>query len=162
MVYFFYGVLTIFMLAVIVYDASRFLIPNWLVGVLVALWPAMLLVTPYPVEWKIALISFAGCFAFGYLLFAFRLMGGGDVKLLAACALWVGGLPQIMEFLVYMGLLGGVLAMLLLLGRPLCFYVIADKKLPRVLKKGEPVPYGLAIAIAFLIVMYMGEVPGLK
>jgi prepilin peptidase CpaA len=46
----------------------------------------------------------------GMIPFSLGLLGGGDVKLLAACAC-VLGLPYVLPLLVYTSLLGGVLAL---------------------------------------------------
>ena len=83
----------------------------------------------------------AGLFALFALAFSLGLMGGGDVKLLAAVALW---LPPgaVLQLLVIMSLAGGVLTLAMLI--------------PHRLRKaaGQPeIPYGIAIAFAgmFLI-----------
>ncbi|HUK58458.1 MAG TPA: prepilin peptidase [Stellaceae bacterium] len=85
--------------------------------------------------------------------FALRLMGGGDAKLLAAVALWLGwkGLPP---FLLLMAVIGGVLALMLLAARRL-----APKPIPTgrwwsalLLRRGD-VPYGVAISAATLILL---------
>jgi prepilin peptidase CpaA len=52
-----------------------------------------------------------GTFAVLAALFAMGAMGGGDVKLLAALALWIAPLP-FLNLLVMMALLGGVLTVL--------------------------------------------------
>jgi prepilin peptidase CpaA len=81
----------------------------------------------------VALVTFAICAA----LFAIRAMGGGDVKLLTALALWIE--PVLFgRLIVAMALLGGILALLMLIGR--------------MFRPGRPpaVPYGVAIAIAGL------------
>ncbi len=46
------------------------------------------------------------------MLFAVRAMGGGDVKLLTALALWIAPL-QFLNLLIVMALVGGVLTMVL-------------------------------------------------
>ncbi len=83
--------------------------------------------------------------------FAFRVMGGGDAKLLAAVALWLGwrGLPP---FLLLMAVIGGALALALLAARRL-----APKPIPTdrwwsalLLRRGD-VPYGIAISAAALV-----------
>lgn len=74
---------------------------------------------------------FAGCFALG-------MMGGGDVKLLAALALWLPPVPM-MRMLVVMALAGGVLTLA-------CIALHRARK-----AQGQPeIPYGVAIAFAAL------------
>lgn len=77
-----------------------------------------------------------GTFGIFALLFAFGLMGGGDVKLLAAIALWFPW--QAMGLLlVIMALLGGVVT---------AITVIHHRMTSRL---GRPeVPYGVAISLA--------------
>lgn len=127
------------LLAYVVYsDSTRRIIPNhvnaaiamlalpfWL-GSGEALWPLL--------GWQVllALVVF-GIFA---AVFAFGAMGGGDVKLLAALALWLPVIPFV-QMLVVMSIIGGVLT----LGH-LAWH--RHRKKP-----GKPeVPYGCAISIA--------------
>ena len=77
---------------------------------------------------------FAGLFAMGW-------MGGGDVKLLGALALWLPLVP-LMRMLFAMSLLGGVLTLI----------VVAVHRLRKV-KTSPEVPYGVAIASAGLWVI---------
>ena len=69
-------------------------------------------------------------------------MGGGDVKLLGACALWPGleGLPTL---LLGTMLAGGALAAVALLGRRLVGNR-GDHAYPG-LRSGGPIPYAVAI-----------------
>ena len=77
---------------------------------------------------------FAGAFAAG-------MMGGGDVKLIGALALWLPGL-KLLKMLLWMSIGGGVLTLLMLL---------LHKARPR---EGQPeIPYGVAIAGAALCLM---------
>lgn len=77
-----------------------------------------------------------GVFLLFALLFRFGMMGGGDVKLLAAIALWLP-LASLVKLVVVMSLAGGVLTLVMLARH-------------RAAKSGEPleVPYGVAIAFA--------------
>jgi prepilin peptidase CpaA len=78
----------------------------------------------------------AGLFAIFALAFQLGLMGGGDVKMLAAVALWLP-LSAVLQLLVIMSLAGGVLTLAMLI--------------PHRLRKaaGQPeIPYGIAIAFA--------------
>lgn len=100
----------------------------------------------------------------GMPVFAMRLMGGGDVKLLIVLGLWVGTAAGL-EFFIYTALLGGLLALVLVAVRPatawLCSKRAVMPSIPRIFTYGEPLPYGVAIALAFVIVLWMGKVPGL-
>jgi prepilin peptidase CpaA len=83
----------------------------------------------------------AGVFALLAVAFYTGMMGGGDVKLAAALALWFSPMSTI-RFLVFMSIAGGVLTLLLVV-------------LHRVRKKsGRPeIPYGVAIAIGGLAIL---------
>lgn len=74
-------------------------------------------------------------------LFALRMMGGGDVKLLTALALWLP-VGQFLHLLVYMALLGGVLTI-----------ALGAWHITRRQRDKLKVPYGVAIASAGLIVL---------
>lgn len=162
----FHALLTLFMLAVFYYDSTRYIIPNWICGILLALYPAMLLATPDPLDATQLLWGVGMClllFAVGIIIFAMKWAGGGDVKLLAVLGLWTGR-EATLEMVIFTGLIGGGLALLLLAARPVCAYFVPVEKagnLPRVLRDGEPLPYGLAITVSFLLVLWDGIVPGL-
>ena len=157
---FFHCILTLFMAAVLYYDITRFIIPNWITGVLLLLYPCMMFMSPYPVDWLWGLGVGAAALVAGIVIYALKIMGAGDLKLLAVCAMWCG-VPAILTFVFGVGILGGVLALVLLFTRPGFPLFIDKEKLPRVLKKGEMVPYGVAIAGSFLIVLWQGQIPGL-
>ncbi|MCH6588536.1 MAG: prepilin peptidase [Proteobacteria bacterium] len=84
-------------------------IPNWVVVAIAALYPIYVLSAAQPVAWQGALVLAALVFAIGFALYSFRLLGGGDVKLLAVVALWAGPL-QITAFLLSTAIIGGLLA----------------------------------------------------
>ncbi len=147
------------MCAVFYYDATRFIIPNWLVGGLLLIYPIAFFMPHAPIDWKMDLAAMLLTFAIGYFVFALRLMGGGDVKLIIVLALWVGW-SKLAMFGFNFALLGGALSILLIIIRKILPYAISNKeKLPRVLRDRQPVPYGLAIAGAFLMMMFSGDVP---
>jgi len=85
-------------------------------------------------------------------MFALGWIGGGDAKLFAAAALWIGW-PAALTYLAVTGLAGGGLALLLLslrspLARPL---VLAGPAwFARLGEPDENVPYGVAIAVGAL------------
>jgi prepilin peptidase CpaA len=111
-----------------------------------------------PIDWAHDLLGFFGAFAVGYVIFALNIMGGGDVKLIIVLALWVG-LGKLADFSLNFALFGGALTIILLLLRGILPMLFHKEKLPRVLKMREPVPYGLAISAAFLMLLIGGEIP---
>lgn len=149
------------MLAVLWFDTTRYIIPNWLVGGVLLAYPFAVLSVAAPVEWHMAIAGATIMLVVGYVIFMLRWMGGGDVKLLAALALWVG-LTHLADFIFVVALLGGLLSLALWGGRKVLPHLPFKPKkenLPRILKEGEPVPYGIAIALGFIIMMAMERVP---
>lgn len=141
-------------------DFRRLIIPNWVVLGLLALWPLKLATMPTSALLSGAAGAFGcafGIFLLGALLFSRGIVGGGDVKLLAAATLWMGPAAT-PEFLVLTGLAGGMLAMALL--TPIGALVTtwgraflgpagnAALDAPR-----NAVPYGVAIAVAAITVL---------
>lgn len=93
--------------------------------------------------WPLAVA--AAVFLVGLALFAVRLMGGGDVKLLAAMALFAG--PALgLSFVLYVTVLGGLVAMALWV-----FSRLRSEPAPNDTK----VPYGVAISLGGLWVCFV-------
>ncbi|HZP99675.1 MAG TPA: prepilin peptidase [Reyranella sp.] len=87
-------------------------------------------------------------FGVGALAFAAGVLGGGDVKLLAAATLFAGP-AQLLDFLTVTALAGGVLALAILAGAPIGPALPdRDGTLRARLRSG--LPYGPAIAIGGL------------
>lgn len=134
------------------FDVFKFIIPNWISIGLVALFAAAVFVHPARIDWLSHLGAMGLAFLGALVLYRFRLMGGGDLKLMAAVALWIGigGLP---ELLILTALAGGAFALgLIVLRRLLTGALVAQSvfsqvTLPRLLLPGEKVPYGVAIAV---------------
>ena len=111
--------------------AIALLAPLWWWANGLSLWPAVAL------QLGVTLIVFA-LFAGA---FALKQMGGGDVKLIAALALWLP-LQPLLAMLITMALLGGGITLLML----------GDKWLRRTGRTPE-IPYGVAIAMAGLLAL---------
>ena len=95
----------------------------------------------------------AAMLAVGVVMFSLGWLGGGDAKLFAAGALWVG-FDHLLEFTFYITLAGGALTLLLLNFRSTIPHPLIMKQAwamhlhnPR-----TGVPYGIAIAVAALLV----------
>lgn len=112
--------------------AIALIAPLWWWANGLALWPDM------AIQFGVALLVFGfftGAFALGQ-------MGGGDVKMIGALALWLPP-QQLIWMIVLMSLLGGALTLVMVL----------EKRLTRHDRLVE-IPYGVAIAIAGLIVLH--------
>jgi prepilin peptidase CpaA len=103
------GLVALLVLAAVI-DLRERRIPNWLTGGVAALYPLYVLASPMPIAWLDALAVTAAVFMFGLVLFARQLIGGGDVKLIAALCLWTG-LDHLAMFALVTSLVGGGLAL---------------------------------------------------
>lgn len=129
-------------------DLKEFRIPNQISLALLALYPLYVLASPTPVGWLMALAVGSLVFVAGLTLFFCGLVGGGDVKFLAATSLWAGaGLT--LPLLVVMGLAGGVLGLTALGVQYVRRYRstgIAGVIVPDTTIAAPKLPYGVAIA----------------
>jgi len=93
----------------------------------------------------VLVVAFA-CFAFGWI-------GGGDAKLAAATALWLG-FDHLLVYLFDAALFGGALTLLMLKFRvtPLPAILHGQGWAERLHQKDAGVPYGIALAAAALAV----------
>lgn len=113
---------------------------NLVIALLAPLWWWATGVTPWPGV-PLQLATALAVFALFSGLFALGLMGGGDVKLLGALALWLPW-QAMATLLVVMALAGGVITLVTLIHHRITQ------------KTGQPeVPYGVAIALAGLWVL---------
>ena len=135
--------LAIALLIAAITDIRARRIDNWLTGA-VALgaplfwWASGLSVWPgIALQFGVALIAFAIL----AVLFAMRAMGGGDVKLLTALALWIEPV-LFMQLIVLMALLGGALTL-----------AFGAWHIMRRRKDRLAIPYGVAISAAGLWIL---------
>jgi prepilin peptidase CpaA len=142
--------------AAMVWDLIAYRIPNFLCLAVACLFPVAMLASGRDIGWPAHLGTGAALFAVGAVLFWFRWFGGGDVKLLAAIGLWIG-LKDLPVYLACVGLIGGGLGLALILIRRLAGRFAdrqadAGRRVPRLLQRNGPVPYGLAIGAGALLV----------
>ena len=155
--YLHYGLLAALAIALVVAAATdwrRRQIDNWLNLAIAIGAPIYWLARPMPLwasfpeasvgaQLLVALAAFA-VFA---VFFALKWMGGGDVKLLTALALWIE--PEwFLRLLMMMGLVGGVLTI-----------VLGAWHVTRRQRDKLAIPYGVAIAIAGLWVLGVHYLP---
>ncbi|MFN3518717.1 MAG: prepilin peptidase [Sphingomonas sp.] len=111
--------------------AIALLAPLWWVSIGMAPWPDMAIQVGVAL---IVLAAFCVAFHFGW-------MGGGDVKMIAALALWVP-VPALIQILLVMSIVGGLITVVMLI----------DHRIRKTAGNPE-VPYGVAIAIAGLMIL---------
>lgn len=143
------------MIAAAVYDAATLTIPNWISLLLLALFP--LVAFSAGLSWTEAGLHAAvgfGALLAGIALFATGTIGGGDAKLFAVLALYVGA-PWFGAYVFSVALAGGALACVLLAARWAAQFDIYGRLtwLHHLVKSGAGIPYGVAIAAAGLFVL---------
>lgn len=151
-------------LAAAVNDVAFYKIPNAIVLALLFLFIAVAYVWMPLDTWRSHFFAGAGTLVVMALLYAARTMGAGDAKLLAVMALWAG-LDGLFPLLFYVSVTAflGMLA-LLALRHALPWakkrgWLRLPEKLPRVLRKGEGVPYAIGIGPGAVIAAATGWFP---
>ena len=143
------GVLAIALLFAAFTDIRRRQIDNWLNGAIAASaplywWASGLALWP-DVAWQVGVAGVT--LTILAILFAMRAMGGGDVKLLTALALWIEPL-WFVRLLIGMALIGGALTIVLV-----AWHVMRRRR------DKLAVPYGVAISSSALWVLALQFVP---
>ncbi len=88
-----------------------------------------------------------------FVFFARGWIGGGDAKLAAATALWLG-FDHLLPYLLYASIFGGVLTMAMIRFRlmPLPAMLAEQEWAKRLHRLDGGVPYGIALAAAALVI----------
>ncbi|HZZ35326.1 MAG TPA: prepilin peptidase [Caulobacteraceae bacterium] len=140
-------------------DLTSYTIPNWIPAALAVLFvPAALAVGASPAQIGLALGLGVGMLAAGVVMFMLGWLGGGDAKLMAAASVWIG-LPGLAPFVLYTGLAGGALALVLLAARSVWlrpFVAAGPTWIGRLATPGAATPYGVAIALGALAALPAG------
>ncbi len=143
-----------------VWDISTFTIPNRLCAALVLGFAAAAPLCGLSLhDIALHLAAGGGALLIGFALFAFRIIGGGDAKFLAASALWFGW-PDVSAYAVGFSLAGGALVLLLLLIRNLTLppaFLASRDWVARLYDRNSGVPYGVAFAAGGLFVYPQSE-----
>ncbi|MDH5772286.1 MAG: prepilin peptidase [Rhodospirillaceae bacterium] len=136
-------------------DARTLRIPNWMSLFLLVNFLIAGVASGMPMEdFLLNLGIGALALAAGFILFSLRWFGGGDAKLYAAIALWMGW-PLAAHYSIAVMLLGGAVALLaVLLRKGIGLWPDWVIRLaPRMFEKDKAVPYGLAIVAGAIAVM---------
>lgn len=135
-------------------DLLTMRISNLLVGIVAGFFFVIAFAVGLPMDQLLAHTGLALLvLVVGFSFFAFGWIGGGDAKLAAATALWVG-YGAVLPFLIYSALLGGALTLAILALRtlPLPAPLARVGWIDRLHQSRSGVPYGIALAIAGILV----------
>ena len=134
-------------------DLFTMKIPNKISLALIAAFVLAALYVRLPVETALMHVAIgAAALAAGFVMFSLRLLGGGDAKLMAAGALWMGP-DHALLYIAYVTIFGGLLSGAILAYRK--FVPASAAALPSWAMKlhvqGTGIPYGMAIAASGLV-----------
>jgi prepilin peptidase CpaA len=145
--------LSILLAVVSVSDVRDRRIPNWTVLAVAALFVPWIFVGG-----QVSVLSSLGAalivFAASCALYAFRVFGAGDSKLLTVTALFAG-MSRLPHFLVLVALAGGLIAVASIVARPTRAAVMIHMRGKGDFGRG--VPYGVAIAIATIVIILVPQ-----
>lgn len=143
------------LIAAAVSDLFTMTIPNWLTALLSVLFPVAALAAGVSLaDAGLHLACGAGLLVVGFGMFARGWIGGGDAKLAAAVALFMGP-SLLLPWVVLVSVLGGALTLALLSSRrfPLPLFCAQQPWIARLHAPTTGVPYGIAIAAASLLLL---------
>lgn len=128
------------------HDVNSLTIPNWLNLTIAGLFVPAAVFSGLPVEILIGhVLAGLAAFVIGFALFAFRVFGGGDAKMIPAVMLWIGPSASL-EFVFTMALVGGACALLIVLVRNTVPAAVVPGPIRAPFEEKAGVPYGVAIA----------------
>ena len=135
-------------------DLVTMTISNWVCGLLVLIFVGLAIGLGLPWQmliWHVA--TGLAVLAVTFALFAAGWIGGGDAKLAAATAMWIGPLG-LADYLMLASLLGGGLTLAIIWWRsePLPLFAASWQWASRLHHADTGIPYGIALAAAGLAV----------
>jgi len=142
------------------WDIASFTIPNFLQLALIASFAVFVAVTGMaPLAIGSHLLAGVLGLAVGFTLFAFGYIGGGDAKLFACIALWLG-FRNLPEFALAASIMGGALTLFLLSVRrfPLPAVLAGQPWITRLHEARGAIPYGVALSAGAFLILPQAEI----
>jgi prepilin peptidase CpaA len=140
------SLLAFLMIAAATGDMLSYRIPNKLTLLIACLFLPAALLAGMPLPMLLFHVLAGGAvLLMGFLLFAIRVFGGGDAKLLAAASLWLGW-PALLSLLVWTAMAGGLLGILF------GIRALSDRYIRKAPAR-RAVPYDLAIASGTILAL---------
>lgn len=141
-------------------DIARLTISNIFPVLVILLFPAWVAVVGPQADIWMNGVNFLVILGIGMGLFSMGWLGGGDVKLFAAVALWFD-FSAILQLTLYIAAAGGALAVMLTLLRRAVPAGVRDRFDWAMFERRGPIPYGVAIAVGALLCVFLhGVNPG--
>lgn len=142
------------------WDLASFTIPNFINIAVIAVFPLFALAAGLPLS-AVGLHLLAGFvgLAIGFTLFGLGYIGGGDAKLFAGVALWMG-FADLMPYALLASVFGGFLTLALLMLRQWPLPEVMARQ-PWILKLHDSrsgIPYGVALAAGAFILLPHTEI----
>jgi len=134
-------------------DLTTMTIPNSISAALIlGFFPAAFVVGLPPMAVAVHVGVAAAALFVGMGLFAMRVIGGGDAKLMASACLWLGMTGSGM-FMLWTGVAGGLFCLMLIFARTQVRPYVAGGPVwvHNLLEPKGDIPYGVAIAIGALM-----------
>ncbi|MBL1257081.1 prepilin peptidase [Methylocystis sp. Sn-Cys] len=135
-------------------DLFTMTIPNRVSLILIVVYFA--LAAYIPLSWNV-IVTHVSCglavLALTFVLFQRGWVGGGDAKLASATALWLGW-ENLLDYGLVASIAGGALTLVIMMMRwnELPSRLLSVKFIARLAEKTNGVPYGIALAIAGLLI----------
>ncbi len=148
------GFLQFLIAAAALHDATRLRISNLFPLAIIIAFLGWVAIIGFERDLWQNLLGFLLCLAGGALLFSRSWLGGGDVKLLAALALWFD-LAGTGRMLLFTAMGGGLLALAIIVMRRMIPLPLAEGSGWAVLRRRGPIPYGIAIAVGALLAIHL-------
>jgi prepilin peptidase CpaA len=151
----FFGVFPAMMAFAAAYDLTTMTIPNRLTASVALAFVLVVMLCGLPPA-EIAWHAAAGflVLVLAFVMFTAGWIGGGDAKLAAGIALWLG-FSDLLDYFMLASILGGLMTLALLAARRYPLPSVLAR-LPWALKLHAPetgIPYGIALAIAALAIL---------
>jgi prepilin peptidase CpaA len=142
------------------WDIASFTIPNFLQVALIASFAAFVVATGMTTAGigGHLIAGFLGLVV-GFTLFALGYIGGGDAKLFACIALWLG-FRNLPEYALMASIVGGVLTILIITLRrlPLPVSLMEQRWILKLHDARGAIPYGVALAAGAFLVLPQTEI----
>ncbi len=134
----------------------RYRIPNNSIQLQIGFLPAHVRLSTSAIDYPATAVAAISVFVISLGFYALKRLGGGDVKLMGAVAVWAGA-AHLADFIVVMALAGGVLSIIYITH----FYIAPALRFDHAGPSGSldnalstKLPYGVAIASGGLAVLY--------